>query len=221
MAIVGRPNVGKSTLFNRLAGAERAIVTAVPGTTRDVMTEAVMLLGTRMLLADTAGVRESSDPIEREGVARAEKAGRGVGRGRGGARGSAPLTEEDFAVLRASQGRPRVIAMNKSDLRVQPAMARPAKRPGTRRGGRRRRGRPRGARAEVADSEALLASEGDARPDEGRLRRLSHRRLRAARMGAEGQARRRLMPGRRLPDSRTLEMPENQDLEDAWIAART
>ncbi len=90
MAIVGRPNVGKSTLFNRLAGAERAIVTAVPGTTRDVLMEDVMLLGTRMLLADTAGVRHTTDPIEREGVARAEKAGAVGGRRRGGSRRDGP-----------------------------------------------------------------------------------------------------------------------------------
>ncbi len=83
VAIAGRPNVGKSTLFNRLAGVERAIVTAVPGTTRDLITEAVMLSGVRMTLVDTAGVRSTTDPVEREGVLRAEKATAAADRGRG------------------------------------------------------------------------------------------------------------------------------------------
>ncbi len=74
VAIAGRPNVGKSTLFNRLAGADRAIVTPVPGTTRDLLTEAVMLGATRVTLVDTAGLRPTADPVEREGVVRAEKA---------------------------------------------------------------------------------------------------------------------------------------------------
>ncbi len=115
VAIIGRPNVGKSTLFNRLAGAERAIVTEVPGTTRDVLTETVMLLGTRMLLADTAGVRESEDPVEREGVQRAKKAGEASHVAVVVIDGSEPLTGEDRAVLRATEGRPRVIAVNKCD----------------------------------------------------------------------------------------------------------
>jgi tRNA modification GTPase len=118
VAIVGRPNVGKSTLFNRLAGAERAIVTAVPGTTRDVLMEDVMLLGTRMVLADTAGVRHTTDPIEREGVARAEKAGAVADVVVVVLDATGPLTDEDRRVLDAAGGRPRVIAWNKSDLVV-------------------------------------------------------------------------------------------------------
>jgi tRNA modification GTPase len=116
VAIVGRPNVGKSTLFNRLAGAERAIVTEFPGTTRDVLTEAVVLLGTRMLLADTAGLRESADPIEREGVQRAKRATRAADVVVIVLDGSEPLREEDRAVLHAAQGRPRIIAANKWDV---------------------------------------------------------------------------------------------------------
>jgi tRNA modification GTPase len=116
VAIVGRPNVGKSTLFNRLAGAERAIVTAVPGTTRDVLTEDVMLLGTRMLLADTAGVRATTDPVEREGVERAEKAGAASDVVVVVLDGTGPLNDEDRRVLESSAGRPRVVAINKCDL---------------------------------------------------------------------------------------------------------
>lgn len=74
VAIVGRPNVGKSSLFNVLAGASRSIVTDVPGTTRDLVTETIDLHGLRVTLVDTAGLRESADVVEVEGVARARGA---------------------------------------------------------------------------------------------------------------------------------------------------
>lgn len=74
VAIAGRPNVGKSSLFNRLVGMERAIVHERPGTTRDLLTETVSLGGLRLTLADTAGMRESDNLVEREGVARASRA---------------------------------------------------------------------------------------------------------------------------------------------------
>jgi tRNA modification GTPase len=115
VAIVGRPNVGKSTLFNRLAGADRAIVTSVPGTTRDVLTESVMLLGTRMLLADTAGLRETTDPVELEGVSRAEKAGAAADVVIVVIDSSEEFTAEDERVISATAHRRRVIALNKSD----------------------------------------------------------------------------------------------------------
>ena len=76
VAIVGRPNVGKSSLFNALVGASRAIVTAVPGTTRDLVTEVVDLDGLRVTLVDTAGLREATDAIEAEGVARSQQSTR-------------------------------------------------------------------------------------------------------------------------------------------------
>jgi tRNA modification GTPase len=68
VAIVGPPNAGKSSLFNALAGARRAIVTDIPGTTRDMVTETVDLLGIRVTLIDTAGLRQAADVIEQEGV---------------------------------------------------------------------------------------------------------------------------------------------------------
>lgn len=74
IAIAGEPNVGKSSLFNALAGASRAIVTEEPGTTRDLVTEVVDIAGLRVTLVDTAGVRATSDPVEVEGVSRARQA---------------------------------------------------------------------------------------------------------------------------------------------------
>jgi tRNA modification GTPase len=74
VAIVGAPNVGKSSLFNALVGSARAIVTDVPGTTRDLVTETVDLDGLRVTLIDTAGARETQDVVESEGVARSQQA---------------------------------------------------------------------------------------------------------------------------------------------------
>jgi tRNA modification GTPase len=74
VAIVGRPNVGKSSLFNALVGASRAIVTSVPGTTRDLVSEVVDINGLRVTLVDTAGLRDPEDVVEEEGVARTTQA---------------------------------------------------------------------------------------------------------------------------------------------------
>ena len=74
VAIVGKPNVGKSSLFNALVGTGRAIVTEVPGTTRDLVSEVVDLDGLRVTLVDTAGLRPSTDVVEAEGVSRAQQA---------------------------------------------------------------------------------------------------------------------------------------------------
>ncbi|KGE04436.1 tRNA uridine-5-carboxymethylaminomethyl(34) synthesis GTPase MnmE [Pseudohaliea rubra] len=71
LVIAGRPNAGKSSLLNALAGEERAIVTAIAGTTRDVLREAVLVHGLPLHIVDTAGLRESDDPVEQEGVRRA------------------------------------------------------------------------------------------------------------------------------------------------------
>ena len=74
VAIIGRPNAGKSSLFNALAGADRAIVTEIPGTTRDLLTERVDVNGLALTIVDTAGLRDARDQIEAEGVRRAQQA---------------------------------------------------------------------------------------------------------------------------------------------------
>jgi tRNA modification GTPase len=120
VAIVGRPNAGKSSLLNALAGAERAIVTDIAGTTRDVLREAITLDGVTLELADTAGLRESDDVVEREGIRRAR----------------AQLQRCDVAILVTDEahadadvaffeGTPshaaRIVVVNKIDLGSSPA----------------------------------------------------------------------------------------------------
>jgi len=106
IAIVGRPNVGKSSLFNALAGASRAIVTDVPGTTRDLVTDTVVIEGLRVTLVDTAGLRETNDRVESEGVSRSMQA----------------MTVADLVLVVVDQDEPQavdgkhLIVQNKSDL---------------------------------------------------------------------------------------------------------
>jgi len=122
LAIVGRPNAGKSSLFNRLVERDRAIVTATPGTTRDLVTERVAMEGIPVELIDTAGLRESEDEAERMGIAKSREAMADAdvvllvvdatcAREAGG------VSEEDWAVLRGSaNGSGVILAWNKSDL---------------------------------------------------------------------------------------------------------
>lgn len=116
VALCGRPNVGKSSLLNALLGEERAIVTAVPGTTRDVVTGDMVLGGCMIHLTDTAGIRDTDDPVEQIGVARASKALEQADVVLAVMDGSAPLTEEDRAVLSAVAGRNAAVVLNKGDL---------------------------------------------------------------------------------------------------------
>ena len=74
VAIVGRPNVGKSSLFNRLAGMDRAIVTEIAGTTRDSISESIILRGIPISITDTAGIRIANDSIEEIGIERTHQA---------------------------------------------------------------------------------------------------------------------------------------------------
>jgi tRNA modification GTPase len=117
VAIVGRPNAGKSSLFNRLAGAARAIVTDVPGTTRDLLTERVDVGGVPFTIVDTAGLRESAgDAIEEEGISRARQAGEAADRVLVVLDRSRPLSEDDRALLEQTMSRPRILVASKSDL---------------------------------------------------------------------------------------------------------
>ena len=116
VAIAGRPNVGKSSLFNALLRAGRAIVTPVPGTTRDLVTERADIDGLEIELVDTAGVRDTSDEVEREGVSRARQAWSTADLVLVVVDRSLPLTGDDFDRLNDTGEVPRVIVSHKSDL---------------------------------------------------------------------------------------------------------
>jgi len=115
-AIVGRPNVGKSSLLNLLAGAERAIVTDIPGTTRDVIEEYVTVSGIPLRLLDTAGIRETSDVVERIGVERSRSALEDADLLLVVLNRSEPLHEDDRALLARAAGRQAIVILNKTDL---------------------------------------------------------------------------------------------------------
>ena len=116
-AIVGRPNAGKSSLLNALAGYERAIVTDIPGTTRDTVEESVLCGGVLLRLIDTAGIRDTADIVEQKGVERSRKALGSADLVLAVVDGSVPLTAEDLEVLRLAAESPRWIAVfSKCDL---------------------------------------------------------------------------------------------------------
>lgn len=117
--LCGRPNVGKSSLLNALARQQRAIVTNIPGTTRDVIRADVMIAGLRVHFADTAGLRENADEIERIGVALARQAVAGADVVLAVLDASAPLSPEDQQLLDETAGAPRIIVLNKADLPLQ------------------------------------------------------------------------------------------------------
>jgi tRNA modification GTPase len=116
VVVAGRPNVGKSTLFNRLAGHDRAIVSHLPGTTRDLVTERVEVLGIPVTLVDTAGLRHTDDVVEHEGVHRARQAAGVASLVVVVLDQSAPLTDDDRELMALTQNRERLIVRNKVDL---------------------------------------------------------------------------------------------------------
>lgn len=116
LAIVGRPNAGKSSLFNRLLDRERSIVTAEPGTTRDTVAERLAIAGIPVELVDTAGLREAASEAERIGILRSREAFADAGVVLLVLDATAPLNEEERALVQAARDRPLLIACNKADL---------------------------------------------------------------------------------------------------------
>jgi tRNA modification GTPase len=116
VALVGRPNVGKSSLLNALVGYERAIVSEVPGTTRDTVEESIWLEGVEVRLCDAAGVREPGDRLERLGLMRTAEAARRADLAVLVLDRSDPHEEEDRAALALVGDRPVLVAWNKADL---------------------------------------------------------------------------------------------------------
>lgn len=115
VVLCGRPNVGKSSLMNALLSAERAIVTDIPGTTRDVLSERMALDGKVVRLSDTAGIRESEDAIERMGVERAQGEVEAADVALLVLDASQPMAAEDAALLRQADER-YIVCLNKGDL---------------------------------------------------------------------------------------------------------
>ena len=111
----GRPNVGKSSVFNKLAGAERAIVTAIPGTTRDLVTETIDIEGIAVTIVDTAGWRDTRDVVESEGVARGAHARAVADLVLLVIDRSEPMADEDARLLGDTSKSNRIVVLNKSD----------------------------------------------------------------------------------------------------------
>ena len=116
LAIVGRPNAGKSSLFNRLVERDRAIVTATPGTTRDLVTERISIGGIPIEMVDTAGLREGREEAEQLGIARSREALADAALVLVVLDATQPLNDEEHRLLAAVEGRPAIVAINKSDL---------------------------------------------------------------------------------------------------------
>jgi tRNA modification GTPase len=116
LAIVGRPNAGKSSLFNCLVERDRAIVAATPGTTRDTVSERISLDGVPLELVDTAGLREAPGEVEQLGIARSREALADAALVLVVLDSTEPLNQEEHRLLAALEGRPALVAVNKTDL---------------------------------------------------------------------------------------------------------
>ena len=122
LALIGRPNVGKSSLFNRLVERDRAIVTAAPGTTRDLITERIALGGIPLELVDTAGLREGREEAEQLGIARSREALADAALVLVVLDATQPLNEEERNLLASVADRPALVVLNKCDLVASPSM---------------------------------------------------------------------------------------------------
>jgi tRNA modification GTPase len=118
-AIVGRPNVGKSSLLNALLRVSRAIVTAIPGTTRDTLEESCNLRGIPVTLVDTAGISATQNPVERLGIERSRQALAQADLVLLMVDGSEPLEAQDWEIARSTGGQPVLVVVNKLDLPQQ------------------------------------------------------------------------------------------------------
>jgi tRNA modification GTPase len=116
VCIAGRPNVGKSSLLNALLGAERVIVTPLPGTTRDVIEESLNLGGLPVALWDTAGIRETENPIERAGIDFTRRHLEAADAALVVLDGAEPHCAEDEALMKAVRGKKGLLVLNKNDL---------------------------------------------------------------------------------------------------------
>ncbi len=119
-AIIGRPNVGKSTLMNALLGKDKSIVTDIAGTTRDTVEESAVVGDVVLHLMDTAGIRETDDTVEAIGVDRAEAAAKNASLILAVIDGSQPLSDEDRRIFALCEGKKTVLICNKADLSAQP-----------------------------------------------------------------------------------------------------
>jgi len=119
VCIAGRPNVGKSSLLNALLGAERVIVTPEPGTTRDVIEESINLGGLPIVLWDTAGIRETDNPVEKIGVEFSRRHIEAADATMLVVDGASTHSVEDESLLRAARGKKGLVVVNKNDLPQQ------------------------------------------------------------------------------------------------------
>lgn len=120
VVLCGKPNAGKSSLLNALLQEDRAIVTDIPGTTRDTVSASLHLDGIRVNLTDTAGIRDSADPVEQLGVTRAKQAIKSADLRLMVLDAGSPPDAEDEAILQLIQGLPSLYLINKTDLNEHP-----------------------------------------------------------------------------------------------------
>lgn len=118
IAIVGKPNVGKSSLLNALLKEKRAIVSDIPGTTRDLITQDFLINGIKVKLIDTAGIRKTSDTIEKIGVSLSKKTIKLADIVIVVLEGNKKLSEDDYTLLKLTNKIPRIVCLNKTDLKV-------------------------------------------------------------------------------------------------------